>query len=189
MLFLLNYNIYKCQLLDQSLVKFGGGQKWVASTIFPFFLGGGRNWGVFTTFSLFFGGGGCLKIFLEAFYRGPPVNFFSWKKGWSCNWLTKKWIKWDIGGLHVNFFFEITYSFPNKAFLLIHTQALPNFGGNCSSQNIWEHQQSHFSHYCLFEWIKKMKNLYFLNIEKSLLTSTVHFSGILLFNLSWLWSN
>ena len=57
------------------------------------------------------------------------------------------------------FFFEITYSFPNKAFLLIHTQALPNFGGNCSSQNIWEHQQSHFSHYCLNEQ-KNEKSLF-----------------------------
>ena len=138
MLFLLNYNIYKYQLHDQSHVKLGaGGQNWVVSFISPFFLGGGAKLGYsYYFYSMFFFGGVALKYSRKPSLGDPLSIFFFLKMGWSCNWLPKKWIKWDIGGLHVNFFFEITYSFPNKAFLLIHTQALPNFGGNCSSQNI-----------------------------------------------------
>ena len=153
MLFLLNYNIYKYQLHDQSHVKLGGwGSKLVFFYYFPLFLVGGGEIGVFQLLLLhFFLGGGCLKIFQEAFSRGPPVNFFFLKMGWSCNWLPKKWIKWDIGGPHVNFFFEITYSFQKKAFLLIHTQALPNVLGTPLPKIFGNTNKVIFSHNCLNE--------------------------------------
>ena len=151
-------NIYKYQLHDQSHVKLGGwGSKLVFFLLFsPFFGGRGQNWGVPTTFTPFFGGRGCLKIFQEAFSRGPPVNFFFLKMGWSCNWLPKKWIKWDIGGPHVNFFFEITYSFQKKAFLFMFWELLfPKFLGTPTK-----------SFFPIIVWMNKsMTNLYFLNIE------------------------
>ena len=164
MLFLLNYNIYKYQLHDQSHVKLGaGGQNWVVSFISPFFLGGGGI-GVFLLLLLHFFGGGCLKIFQEAFSRGPPVNFFFLKMGWSCNWLPKKWIKWDIGGPHVNFFFEITYSFQKKAFLFMFWELLfPKFLGTPTK-----------SFFPIIVWMNKsMTNLHFLNIELKCLATKI----------------
>ena len=156
---------------DQSHVKLGaGGQNWVVSFISPFFFGGGQNWGVPTTFTPFFWGG-CLKIFQEAFSRGPPVNFFFLKMGWSCNWLPKKWIKWDIGGPHVNFFFEITYSFQKKAFLFIHTKALPNVLGTPLPKIFGNTNKVIFP---IIVWMNKsMTNLYFLNIELKCLATKI----------------